>query len=42
MPDTTAPAVPPTGPPIARREPQAFELHGQQRVDDYAWLRDEN
>jgi oligopeptidase B len=42
VPDTSIPPTAPAGPPIARREPQAFELHGQQRVDDYAWLRDQN
>ncbi len=26
--------------PVARREATVLELHGVQRVDDYAWLRD--
>ena len=26
--------------PVARRLPVATELHGERRVDDYAWLRD--
>ena len=26
-------------PPLARRDPQVSELHGDRRVDDYAWLR---
>ena len=31
--------VGPPEPPVARREPLATELHGDRRVDDYAWLR---
>jgi oligopeptidase B len=26
-------------PPVAKREPQKMTLHGVERVDDYAWLR---
>src|SRR5437763_15681575 len=26
-------------PPVARREPVEFVLHGDRRVDHYAWLR---
>jgi oligopeptidase B len=44
--NTTAPAPAPeiseiTGrkPPVARREPVQHVLHGDRRVDDYAWLR---
>jgi oligopeptidase B len=33
-----ATAGPPEG-PVARREAVATELHGDRRVDDYAWLR---
>jgi oligopeptidase B len=29
-------------PPIARRQPVEHVLHGDRRVDDYAWLRDKN
>ena len=43
MPTTPAPAAPPVleGPraPVARKEPSVTTLHGQQRVDEYAWLR---
>jgi oligopeptidase B len=38
----TGGAVATVGPPeapVARREPVATELHGDRRVDDYAWLR---
>lgn len=35
--DTAAPT--PT-PPVAKRAPQTFTLHGDERVDDYGWLRD--
>jgi oligopeptidase B len=28
-------------PPIAKTEPRVFELHGDRRVDDYFWLRDD-
>ncbi|HEY8716139.1 MAG TPA: S9 family peptidase [Candidatus Acidoferrum sp.] len=31
--------VGPPEPPVARREAVATELHGDRRVDDYAWLR---
>ncbi|GAM98722.1 protease II [alpha proteobacterium U9-1i] len=31
-----------TTPPVARREPFTFEQLGRTRVDDYAWMRDEN
>jgi oligopeptidase B len=27
-------------PPVAKRVPQTFTLHGDERVDDYHWLRD--
>jgi len=27
-------------PPVARRQPQVMELHGDRRVDEYAWLRE--
>ena len=43
---TTAPAfsdeklgAPPLSPPLARREPVETVLHGDRRVDHYAWLR---
>src|ERR1700724_867753 len=29
-------------PPVARRQPVEHVLHGDRRVDDYAWLRDKN
>ena len=29
-------------PPVARREPHAVELHGDRRVDEYAWLREKS
>src|SRR5712664_3629239 len=35
--DTTIDAVP--KPPVARREPVEHILHGDRRVDHYAWLR---
>ncbi len=35
--DTTIDAVP--QPPVARREPVEHVLHGDRRVDHYAWLR---
>lgn len=27
-------------PPVAQKLPQVLELHGDQRVDDYFWMRD--
>ncbi len=35
--DATVDAVP--QPPVARREPVEHVLHGDRRIDDYAWLR---
>jgi oligopeptidase B len=29
-------------PPVARREPKGIEQLGRARVDDYAWMKDEN
>jgi len=29
-------------PPIARRHPVEHVIHGDRRIDDYAWLRDKN
>lgn len=29
-------------PPIAQKRPQIFTHHGQDRIDDYAWLKDKN
>jgi oligopeptidase B len=37
-PDNPAPARP--EPPVAKRLPRTSEIHGERRVDDYAWLRD--
>lgn len=34
------PSPPPPSPPRAERRPAVSVLHGQRRVDDYAWLRD--
>src|SRR5271170_4883541 len=31
-----------TGAPVARREPHTVELHGDKRVDEYAWLREKS
>jgi oligopeptidase B len=28
-------------PPVARRQPTISELHGEQRIDDYAWMHDD-
>lgn len=28
-------------PPVAKKEPRVFELHGDKRVDEYFWLRDD-
>ncbi|MFQ3638899.1 MAG: S9 family peptidase [Chloracidobacterium sp.] len=28
-------------PPTAKKEPRVFELHGDKRVDEYFWLRDD-
>lgn len=28
--------------PIAEKQPQVLELHGDQRVDDYFWMREQN
>ena len=27
-------------PPVAARRPQVIEAHGDERIDDLAWLRD--
>jgi oligopeptidase B len=29
-------------PPIAEKQPQVLELHGEQRVDNYFWMREQN
>ena len=29
-------------PPLAQKRPQILTHHGQDRVDDYAWLKDKN
>ena len=29
-------------PPVAKKIPKVFELHGDRRVDDYYWLRDKS
>src|SRR5919199_2450055 len=29
-------------PPVAQKQPQVFVLHGDERVDDYFWMRDAN
>ncbi len=29
-------------PPVAKKHPQLFALHGDKRVDDYFWMRDSN
>ncbi|MCB1744507.1 MAG: S9 family peptidase, partial [Gammaproteobacteria bacterium] len=46
MTDSSVPANPSiqsrARPPRARREPQRQSLHGVERVDEYAWLKDEN
>jgi len=31
-----------TGAPVARREPRTVEMHGDRRVDEYAWLREKS
>jgi oligopeptidase B len=31
-----------TAPPVARRVPTETALHGEKRIDDYAWLRDKS
>jgi oligopeptidase B len=38
----TQPTTDPPKPPMARREPLETVLHGDRRVDHYAWLRDKN
>jgi oligopeptidase B len=40
--NTTSPiaAQPPTTPPVARRHPVEHVIHGDRRIDDYAWLHD--
>ena len=40
MPNPTAAA--PTMPPVAQKRPQTSTLHGEERADDYGWLRDRN
>ena len=32
----------PAAPPIAKKEPRRIEQLGRVRVDDYAWMKDEN
>jgi oligopeptidase B len=32
----------PSQPPRAERRPHRFTMHGQELVDDYAWLKDDN
>lgn len=41
-PASGAPAVSGLKAPVARREPVTTVLHGDTRVDDYAWLRDDS
>jgi oligopeptidase B len=33
-------STPEPKPPVAKRVPRASEIHGERRVDDYAWLRE--
>ncbi len=40
MPDTTQ--TTPLAPPVARVEPKTIEQLGRTRVDNYAWLKDDN
>ena len=35
-------AAPAALPPVAERRPHTVEAHGQRRVDDYYWLRDDD
>jgi oligopeptidase B len=39
---TNAKTSAPTTPPSAKKIPHEITIHGQTRVDDYAWLKDEN
>ena len=39
---TSAPIPSAVRPPVAHREPRRIEQLGRVRVDDYAWLKDEN
>jgi oligopeptidase B len=39
-PKTSVPAGEAGGPPVANRIPKVDVVHGERRVDDYAWLRD--
>ena len=32
----------PLKPPVAKKVPKTMEMHGQQRVDDYFWLREKD
>lgn len=41
MSDPTS-AAPATMPPVAEKRPRTETLHGEQRVDEYGWLRDRN
>ena len=34
------PAAPAPAPPVAKKIPQTLTLHGDERVDEYGWLRD--
>jgi oligopeptidase B len=42
MPESRTLALDPAAavPPLAERRPQVSEVHGERRVDDYAWLRE--
>ncbi|WP_223789672.1 S9 family peptidase [Marinicella meishanensis] len=40
-PQTEEPVMTDTQPPIAEKRPHVFEIHGDERIDNYHWLRDD-
>jgi len=40
--EETQTAMNPNQPPVAEKRPHVFEIHGDQRIDNYHWLRDDS
>ncbi|MGD8896881.1 MAG: hypothetical protein PVJ73_12670, partial [Acidobacteriota bacterium] len=41
-PDDDGPVADPPSPPVAKTLPTVSEIHGDRRVDEYAWLREKS